>query len=53
MMLVIKNLPTKQETLVQSLSGEDALEEGKASDSSILPGKSHRQRSHRVSKSQT
>ena len=41
---MIKKLPTKQETLVQSLSGEDPLKESKATHSSILPGKSHRGR---------
>ena len=31
-----KNLPVMQETLVQSLGGEDPLEEGMATPSSIL-----------------
>ena len=51
--LVIKNLPTKQEALVQPLRGEDPPEEGKATHSSILSGESRRQRSHGVTKSQT
>ena len=34
-----------QETLVQSLGGEDPLEEGMATHSSVLPGESHGQRS--------
>ena len=44
---------------VQSLGQEDLLEEGMATHSSILAGKSHGQRSlagyivHRISKSQT
>ena len=42
---LVKNLPVMWEIWVQSLSGEDPLEEEKATDSSILPGKSHRQRS--------
>ena len=33
---VVKNLPTTQETWVQSLGGEDPLEEGMAIRSSIL-----------------
>ena len=33
---MVKNLPAKQETLVQSLDGEDALEKGMATHSSIL-----------------
>ena len=33
---VIKNLPVKQETQVQSLDQEDPLEEGMATPSSIL-----------------
>ena len=32
----VKNLPAKQETWVQSLDGEDFLEKGKATYSSIL-----------------
>ena len=32
-----------QETLVQSLGGEDPLEEGMATHSSVLPGESHGQ----------
>ena len=34
--LVVKNLPAKQETWVQSLGWEDPLEKGKATHSSIL-----------------
>ena len=33
---MVKNLPAVQETQVQSLSGEDLLEEGTATHSSIL-----------------
>ena len=33
---LVKNLPTKRETWVQSLGWEDALEEGMATHSSIL-----------------
>ena len=33
---VVKNLPVVQDTWVQSLSGEDPLEEGMATHSSIL-----------------
>ena len=33
---LVKNLPTMQETWVQSLGWEDALEKGKATHSSIL-----------------
>ena len=33
---LVKNLPAMQETKVRSLSGEDPLEEGKATHSSIL-----------------
>ena len=35
---LIKNLPAKQETLVQYVSWEDPLEKGMATHSSILPG---------------
>ena len=42
---MIKNLPATQETQVQSLGREDALEKGKVTHSSILPGESHGQRS--------
>ena len=34
--LVVKNLPAMQETLVRSLGGEDPLEKGMATHSSIL-----------------
>ena len=33
---LVKNLPTTQETWVQSLSWEDPLEKGKATHSSVL-----------------
>ena len=36
---MVKNLPAVQETWVQSLGQEDALEEGMATHSSILPWK--------------
>ena len=36
---MVKNLPAKQETLVQYLGGEDALEKGMATHSSILAWK--------------
>ena len=39
-----KRLPTMWETWVQSLGWEDLLEKEMATYSSILPGKSHRQR---------
>ena len=41
----VKRLPTMWETRVQSLGREDLLEKEMATHSSILPGKSHRQRS--------
>ena len=41
----IMNPPAVQETWVQSLGGEDPLEEGMATHSSILPGESYGQRS--------
>ena len=41
----VKHLPTMQETWVQSLGREDVLEKEMATHSSILPGKSHGQRS--------
>ena len=41
----VKNLPVMQETQVRSLGQEDLLEEETATHSSILPGKSHGQRS--------
>ena len=37
---IVKNLPVMLETWVQSLGQEDPLEEGVATHSSILPGKS-------------
>ena len=42
---MIKNLPAMWESWVQSLGWEDPLEEGVATHSSILAGKSHGQRS--------
>ena len=42
---MVKNLPTTQETWIQSLSLEDPLQKGMATHSSILPKKSHGQRS--------
>ena len=36
---MVKNSPVMQETWVQSLGGEDLLEEGMATDSSILAWK--------------
>ena len=57
----VNNLPTMQEMeemWVQHLGGEDLLEDEMATHSSILAGKSHRQRSlvatvHGVTKSRT
>ena len=42
---MVNSLPTMQETHVQSLGQEDALEEEMATHSSILPGEYHGQRS--------
>ena len=42
---LVKNPPAVQETLVRSLGQEDPLEKVMATHSSILLGKSHRQRS--------
>ena len=42
---VVKNLPTIQETQVQSLDWKDPLEKELATYSSIVPGKSHGQKS--------
>ena len=42
---LVKNLPAMQETQVQFLGQEDSLEKGPATDSSILPGEFHGQRS--------
>ena len=39
------NLPAMQETWIQSLGWEDALEREMATHSTFLPGKSHGQRS--------
>ena len=41
----VKNLPAMRETWVQSLDGEDALEKGMATHSSVLAGAFHGQRS--------
>ena len=41
----VENLPAMQETSVQSLGWEDPLEEGMATHSCILPGKSTGQKS--------
>ena len=41
----VKHLPSMKETWVQSLGGEDPLENEMATHSSILPGKFHGQRS--------
>ena len=50
----IKNLPTVQESWVQSLGQEDSLEKGMATTPVFLPGESHGERSpHGVAKSQT
>ena len=42
---MVKNLPAVQETCVQSLGQEDPLEEGMATQSSILAWEIHGQRS--------
>ena len=42
---MVKNLPAVQETQVQSLGWEDALEKGMATPLVSLPGESHGQRS--------
>ena len=42
---MVKNLPAVQETWFQSLGGEDPLEKGMATHSSILAGEFHGQRS--------
>ena len=42
---MVKNLPTMQETQVQSLGQEDPLEKGMATHSIFLPGEFHGQRS--------
>ena len=42
---MVKNTPAVQETCVRSLGGEDPLEKGMATHSSILPGEYHGQRS--------
>ena len=55
---IVKNLPAMQETWVRSLGGEDPLEKGMATHSSILAWRIHGQMSllgyiHGVSKSRT
>ena len=56
---LVKNLPAMQETSVQSLSWEDSLEEGMATDSSIFAWRIPMDREawwaavHRVTKSRT
>ena len=52
MVQTVKNLPAMQETRVQSLGWEDALEKGMATHSSILAWKIPRI-DHGVAKSQT
>ena len=42
---MVKNLPAMQETQVQSLSREDPLEKGMATNPVFLPGEFHGQRS--------
>ena len=42
---MVKNLPTMQETQVQSQAWEDPLEQGVATHSGIRPGESREQRS--------
>ena len=42
---MVKNLPAVQEIWFQSLGGEDPLEKGMATHSSILAGEFHGQRS--------
>ena len=42
---IVKDLPAKPETEVQSLGQEDSLEKGMATHSSILAGEFHGQRS--------
>ena len=57
MVQVVKNLPTMQETWVQALGGEDPLESGKATHSSIpawrIPRTEESEPVHGVTKSQT
>ena len=55
---MVKNSPTKEETWIKSLVGEDPLEEGMTTYSSILAWRSHGERSlgaavHRVTQSLT
>ena len=42
---LVKNLPARQETQVQSLGGKDLLEKGMATHSTVLAGEFHGQRS--------
>ena len=42
---MVKNLPARQETWVQSLGPEDPLEKGMATPPVFLPGESHGQKS--------
>ena len=59
---MVKNLPTKQETQIQSLDQEDALEKEKSTHSSTLAEEFHEQRNpvgcgqatvHEITKNQT
>ena len=50
---LVKNLPAMQETWVRSLGGEDHLEKGKATHSSILAWRMPWSIVHGVTKSQT
>ena len=52
---MVKNLPVRQETKVQSLSREDPVEKGITTHSVFLSGESHEQRRlvHRIAMSQT
>ena len=45
MVQMVKNLPAMQETRLQSLGGDDLLQKGMATHSSILVWESHGQRS--------
>ena len=52
---MVKNLPVRQETKVQSLGQEDTPEKGITTHSVFLSGEPHGQRRlvHRIAKSQT
>ena len=50
---MVKNLPARQETQVRSLRGEDALEKGMATHSSILAWRTAATIVHGVAKSRT